>query len=94
MCLVATSAIQDPGDCGKRGPRDASAHGYRTVPQCLVEPIVLVPKPDGLVWFCVDYREVNKIATFDTYPMPQADILRGQLGQARFLSANDLTGYW
>lgn len=55
-------------------------------------PIVLVPKPDGSIRFCVDYRE---FADFDAYPMPQADILIGQLGEARFLSAIDLTkGYW
>lgn len=58
-------------------------------------PIVLVPKPDDTIRFCMDYREVNKLATFDAYPMPQADILIGQLGQAQFLSALDLMkGYW
>lgn len=58
-------------------------------------PIVLVPKPDGSIWFCMDYREVNKLAQFDAYLMPQADILIGQLGRAQYLSALDLTkGYW
>lgn len=55
--------------------------------------IILVPKPDGSIRFCVDYREVNKLTTFDT--MSRADILIGQLGQTRYLSAIDLTkGYW
>lgn len=58
-------------------------------------PIILMLKPDGSIRFCVDYHEVNKLAPFDAYPMPQADILIGQLGQARFISAIDLTkGYW
>lgn len=43
----------------------------------------------------MDYREVNKLAKFDAYPMPQADLLLGQLGQVQYLSALDLTkGYW
>lgn len=58
-------------------------------------PIVLVLKPDRSIRFCVDYREVNRLAQFDAYPMPQADILIGQLGRAQYLSALDLTkGYW
>lgn len=58
-------------------------------------PVVLVPKPDGSIWFCVDYRGVNALAKFDAYPMPKADILIDQLGTARYLSAPDLTkGYW
>lgn len=58
-------------------------------------PVVLVPKPDDTVRFCVDNQEVNKLVDFNAYPMPQANILIGQLGQAQFLSALNLTkGYW
>lgn len=57
--------------------------------------MVLVPKPDGSIWFCVDYRGVNALAKFDEYPMPKVNILIDQLGMARYYSALDLTkGYW
>lgn len=58
-------------------------------------PIVLVPKPESTIHYCRDYRVVNKLTAFNAYPMPQADILIGQLGQAQYLSALDHTkGYW
>ena len=58
-------------------------------------PIVLVPKPDGTTRFCVDFRELNRVAKFDAYPMPRAHLLIDQLGKATYLSALDLTkGYW
>lgn len=35
------------------------------------------------------------MASFDAYPIPQADILLSQLGEASYMSALDLTkGYW
>ncbi len=58
-------------------------------------PIVLVPKTDGSVRFCVDYRKVNAVLKFDTYPMPRVDELLDRLGTARIYSTLDLTkGYW
>ncbi|XP_063044707.1 uncharacterized protein LOC134438913 [Engraulis encrasicolus] len=58
-------------------------------------PIVLVPKPDGSVRFCNDYRKLNAVSEFDAYPMARVDDMVDALGQARFLTTLDLTkGYW
>ncbi|XP_073784003.1 uncharacterized protein [Danio rerio] len=58
-------------------------------------PIVMVPKPDGTLRFCNDFRKLNEISKFDGYPMPRVDELLDRLGGARFISTIDLTkGYW
>ncbi len=58
-------------------------------------PIVLVPKPDGSLRFCNNFRKLNEISRFDAYPMPRVDELIERLGPARFVSTLDLTkGYW
>ncbi len=46
-------------------------------------PIVLVPKTDGSVRFCVDYRKVNAVSKFDAYPMLRVDELLDRLGGYR-----------
>eukprot|EP00063_Salmo_salar_P014535 XP_013989370.1 PREDICTED: uncharacterized protein LOC106566074 [Salmo salar] len=58
-------------------------------------PIVLVPKPDGTISFCNDFRGLNEVSKFDAYPVPQVDELIDRFGMARYVSTLDLMkGYW
>ena len=38
-------------------------------------PVVMVPKKDGKLCFCIDYQQVNAIAKKDVYLLPQIDDL-------------------
>ena len=54
-----------------------------------------MPKKDGSAGLCVDYRKLNRLSAYDTYPMPRLDDIIDRLGGARFISTLDLTrGYW
>jgi hypothetical protein len=58
-------------------------------------PIVLVPKPDGALRFCVDYRRLNMITVPDTYPLPRMDECIDSLGDATVFTTLDCnSGYW
>ena len=35
--------------------------------------VVLIPKPDKTIRFCVDYRQLNKITIQDPFPLPRVD---------------------
>ena len=58
-------------------------------------PVVLVKKRDGSTRFCVDYRKLNSITTFDAEPIPDQEELFAKLNEAKFLTKLDMTkGYW
>lgn len=47
-------------------------------------PIVLLPKPDGSIRFCIYSWEVNKISSFNAYLMLRDNVLLSQLGEASY----------
>ena len=53
-------------------------------------PCILVPKHDGGIRFCTDFRKVN-----DSFPIPRIADCIDQIGNAKFVSTFDmLKGYW
>ena len=58
-------------------------------------PVLFVPKPNGTVRMCIDYRSLNKLTRKNSYPMPRVDDLLDQLRGAQLFSAIDLMqGYY
>lgn len=58
-------------------------------------PVVMVPKSNGKVRMCVDYRKVNAVTVPDSFPLPRMDDIIDDLGQARYVSKFDLLqGYY
>ena len=58
-------------------------------------PVVLVPKKDGTLRFCIDYRRLNSITRKDVYPLSHVDDIPIALGESKYFSSLDLaSGYW
>ena len=58
-------------------------------------PCLLVPKSDGTLRFCTDFRKVNAVTKPDSFPLPRMDDCVDRLGSAVFVSKIDLLkGYW
>ena len=58
-------------------------------------PIVLVPKKDGTIRFCVDYRKLNFVTKKDSYALPRIDEALALLnGNLYFSSLDCNAGYF
>ena len=59
-----------------------------------VANIVLVPKKDGRVRMCVDYRDLNRASPKDNFPLPHIDILVDNMAKNSLFSFMDgFSGY-
>ena len=57
-------------------------------------PVVLVPKKDGSVRFCI-FRKLNKVTEFDAEPMPNMEEVINRMSGHKFFTKMDCCkGYW
>ena len=57
--------------------------------------VVLAKKKDGSLRFAIDYRNVNHLTKFDTYPLPRIDDCIDALNGSSWFSTIDLRcGFW
>ena len=52
--------------------------------------MLFIKKKDGTLWLCVDYRQLNKMAVKNKYPLPRIDDLFDQLKGTSVFSKIDL----
>ncbi|XP_037776712.1 uncharacterized protein LOC119573573 [Penaeus monodon] len=58
-------------------------------------PCLVVPKADGGLRLCTDYRKINKVTRSDSFPLPRLDDVIDGIGRARFVTKIDLLkGYY
>ena len=58
-------------------------------------PVVLAPKSDGALRFCVDYRKGNNLSIRDSYPIPRMDGCLDSFGEAVIFTTLDANcGFW
>ena len=56
---------------------------------------LLIPKPDGTLRFCTDYRRLNAVTVPDLFPLPRMEDCVDTVGGAVYVSKLDLLkGYW
>ncbi|KAH3762364.1 Gag-pol fusion protein [Pelomyxa schiedti] len=87
----------------KRAMVEAPILGFpvRKEPFCIesdasgIGPVVLAPKKDGTLRFCVNYRKLNMVTERDVYPLPHIEECLTTLAGQKVFSLLDLcSGYW
>ena len=56
--------------------------------------VVLVPKKDGSVRCCIDFRKLNKVTEFDAEPMPNMEVISRLSGHKYFTKIDLSESYW
>lgn len=58
-------------------------------------PMVVIPKSNGSLRICVDFRGLKAVARFEAFPIPHVEELLERIGQAKYISILDCSkGYW
>lgn len=58
-------------------------------------PVLMVPKSNGEMRFCLDSRKLNAVSKGDAYPLPYISHILNHLGKAKYLSSIDLkAAFW
>ena len=80
----------------KRQIQDMLEHGFiRPSSSPYGAPVLFVPKKDGSLRFCIDYRWLNRKTVKNRYPLPLPEELFDRLGSAKVFTKIDLrSGYW
>ena len=55
-------------------------------------PVIFVPKKDGSLRPCIDYRKLNNIIIKNRYLLPKISEMRDRLGKAKIFTKLDLRG--
>lgn len=53
-------------------------------------PAIIVPKKNGGIRFCIDYRRLNKVTVPDSMPLPRCDDSIDALGGSKWFTTLDL----
>ena len=75
-------------------PPVREGHEFKIDLEDEVPPVLFVPKKDGSLRFCIDYRWLNKKTANNRYPLPLPEELFDRLGSAKVFNKIDLqSGY-
>jgi hypothetical protein len=99
----AKPAYSQPYRAGAKAREAESVEIHRMLPAGVIEPatsesaspVLIIPKPDGSMRFCIDYRRLNTVTVRASYPLPRMDECIDSLVGASVFSTLDCNScYW